>query len=134
MGRRLLIVDDEMDIRLVLGEILRAQGFEVDTAENGEDALRKLKQGRYDLMVLDVLMPVLDGYEVLDRLDDDLKQQMPVIMLTAKAADDDVLKGYSKGACYYLVKPFDNVTLINAILYMLGDIPEEDMLASEVKL
>jgi len=85
-------------------------------------------------MVLDIMMPVLDGYGVLDALTDEQKEDMPVVMLTAKASDEDVMDGYKKGACYYIVKPFDNVTLVNAILYMLGDISAEDMSDSESKL
>ena len=134
MGRRILVVDDELDIRMVLEEILKGQGFEVFTAENGAEALRKLEQESYDLMVLDIMMPVMDGNEVMAKLPEEVKEKMPVIMLTAKASDEDVMDGYKKGADYYIVKPFDNVTLINAILYLLKEVPEEDIIDSEAKL
>ncbi len=134
MGRKILVVDDELDIRMVLEEILRGQDFDVETAENGEEALKKLERNSYDLMVLDIMMPVMDGYQLLENLSDEIKAKMPVIMLTAKATDEDVMGGYKKGACYYIVKPFDNVTLINAILYMLDDVLAEDMSESESKL
>ncbi len=134
MGRKILVVDDELDIRMVLEEILRGQDFDVETAENGEEALKKLERNSYDLMVLDIMMPVMDGYQLLENLSDEIKAKMPVIMLTAKATDEDVMDGYKKGACYYIVKPFDNVTLINAILYMLDDVLAEDMSESESKL
>ena len=134
MGRRILVVDDELDIRMVLEEILKGQGFEVFTAENGAEALRKLEQESYDLMVLDIMMPIMDGNEVMAKLPEEIKEKMPVIMLTAKASDEDVMDGYKKGADYYIVKPFDNVTLINAILYLLKEVPEEDIIDSEAKL
>jgi len=134
MASRILVVDDELDIRMVLEEILKGQGFEVSTAQNGEEALQKLEKEVYDLMVLDIMMPVMDGNAVLAALPEDVKERMPVIMLTAKATDEDVMDGYKKGADYYIVKPFDNVTLINAILYLLKEVPEEDIVDSETKL
>ena len=134
MARRILVVDDELDIRMVLEEILRGQGFEVFTAGNGQEALNKLDKESYDLMVLDIMMPVMDGHEVMEKLPVEIREKMPVIMLTAKSTDDDVMDGYKKGADYYLVKPFDNVTLVNAILYLLKEVPEEDIIDSESKL
>lgn len=134
MGRRILIVDDEHDIRIVLSQILENQGMEVDSAKHGKEALDKLAENKYDLMVLDIMMPVMDGFEVLENLDPQLKQDMPIVLLTAKASDNDVLKGYSIGASYYIIKPFDNVSLINAILFLLGDLSEEEMEAAELKL
>jgi two-component system response regulator ResD len=134
MGRRILIVDDEEDIRTVLTQMLSHQGFEVDAAQNGQQALDKLSEGEYQLMVLDIMMPVMDGFTLLDKLDARTKDQMPIVVLTAKASDADVLKGYSIGASYYVVKPFDNVTLLNAILFMLGDLSEEEMESMHLKL
>ena len=134
MGRRILVVDDEVDIRLVLTQILKSQGFEVDTAENGAEAYDKVNAGEYDLMVLDVMMPVMDGFELLEKLSPEVKERVPVVVLTAKASDRDVLKGYSTGASYYITKPFDNVSLLNAVLYMLGELTDEQMAEAELKL
>ena len=134
MGRRILVVDDEEDIRLVLSQILETQGFEVETAENGAVAYDMIGAQTYDLMVLDVMMPVMDGFQLLEKLDPATKEQLPIVVLTAKAADVDVMKGYSIGASYYITKPFDNVSLLNAILYMLGDLSDDDMADIELKL
>jgi len=134
MARRILVVDDEEDIRTILEHILLRQGFEVGFAANGQEALDRLKESAYDLMVLDVRMPVMDGFEVLEALDPDLKEAMPIVMLTAKSTDNDVIDGYSNGASYYITKPFDNVTLLNAILFMLGELSEEEMAEMELKL
>ena len=134
MGRRILVVDDEEDIRLVLGQILETQGFEVHTAENGAVAYDKIGEETYDLMVLDVMMPVMDGFQLLEKLDPAVKEKLPIVVLTAKASDVDVMKGYSIGASYYITKPFDNVSLLNAILYMLGDLSDDDMADIELKL
>lgn len=127
MGRRILVVDDELDVRAVLEDILCDAGFEVEAAENGEQALNKLSVRSFDLMVLDIMMPVKNGYQVLEEMTDQQKADMPVILLTAMAAEQDVIDGYKKGACYYIVKPFDNATLVNAIHYMLGDITDDGM-------
>ena len=134
MGRRILVVDDEEDIRLVLSQILETQGFEVDTAENGAVAFDKVKAEHYDLMVLDVMMPVMDGFQLLEKLDPGTKEKLPIVVLTAKASDMDVMKGYSIGASYYITKPFDNISLLNAILYMLGDLSDDAMVDAETKL
>ncbi len=134
MGRRILVVDDEEDIRLVLSQILETQGFEVETAENGQVAYDKVKAAHFDLMVLDVMMPVMDGFQLLEKLDPETKEKLPIVVLTAKASDMDVMKGYSIGASYYITKPFDNVSLLNAILYMLGDLSDQDMADIELKL
>ena len=134
MGRRILVVDDEEDIRLVLSQILLTQGFDVDTAENGAVAYDKVTTEKFDLMVLDVMMPVMDGFQLLEKLSPEIKEKLPIVVLTAKASDMDVMKGYSIGASYYITKPFDNISLLNAILYMLGDLSDDAMVDAETKL
>ncbi len=103
-------------------------------AEDGEQALQRLAAEPFDLMILDIMMPVKDGWQVLQELPPATRERMPILVLTAKAEDGDVLKGYAVGASYYVIKPFDNVTLLNAILFLLGELSEDDMDRLELKL
>ncbi|MEM7563578.1 MAG: response regulator, partial [Pseudomonadota bacterium] len=93
---RLLIVEDEEAIRSGLVDVFVYHGFEVDTAEHGTEGLNKALTGRYDLILLDVMLPGVDGFEICNRIrQQDLKQ--PVIMLTAKSSDDDIVQGLTLG-------------------------------------
>jgi len=94
MVKHILAVDDESDIRTIIEALLTSKGYKVDTAVDGEDALVKLNQGAYDLVILDIMMPKLDGYGVLEELRKRGLGDLPVIMLTAKSTDKDVWKGY----------------------------------------
>ena len=120
MAPRILVVDDEEDIRTILDHILSPQGFEVVQAAAGDEALRLLSEQSFDLMLLDIMMPGVDGFTVLEQLDKSVLESMPVILLTAKGADADVLRGYSEGASLYLTKPFDNINLLKAVNSMLN--------------
>lgn len=108
MARRILVVDDERHIvRLVQVNLERA-GYEVLTAYDGVEALEKVKTESPDMVVLDVMMPRMDGFEVLKNLQADPRyQNIPVIMLTAKAQDADIFKGWASGVSSYLTKPFN---------------------------
>ena len=87
---------------------LKREGYEVVTAEDGKEALEKVAREQPDLVVLDVMMPYLDGFEVLNTMKKDPDtRDIPVIMLTARAQDADVLAGYKSGADCYLTKPFN---------------------------
>jgi DNA-binding response OmpR family regulator len=126
VGKRVLAVDDETDIRMIIEGLLKSGGYEVETAEDGEDALGKFNKGRFDLVILDVMMPKRDGYEVLREIRQGPKGETPVVMLTAKATDKDVWKGYEEGATYYLTKPFSNQQLLNIVKYLIGDLPPHE--------
>jgi two-component system OmpR family response regulator len=102
---RILVVEDEPDLRSGLARALRDEGYAVDAADNGEDGLFNAEGTDYDAIVLDVMMPGLDGWEVLRRLRQTKKT--PVLMLTARDAARDRVKGLDTGADDYLVKPFD---------------------------
>lgn len=102
---RLLIVEDEPDLLRALSRALREDGYAVDTAEDGEDGLFKATEVPYDAIILDVMLPVMDGFEVLRRLRQ--KSKTPVLMLTAKAAVNSRVAGLNAGADDYLAKPFD---------------------------
>jgi two-component system OmpR family response regulator len=102
---RILIVEDEPDLLRSLAQALREEGYAVDTANNGEDGLFKAEGYDYDAIVLDVMLPKLDGWEILKRLRK--AKKTPVLMLTARDQSRDRVKGLDTGADDYVVKPFD---------------------------
>jgi two-component system, OmpR family, alkaline phosphatase synthesis response regulator PhoP len=108
MAKRILVVDDDRHIvRLVQVNLERA-GYTVLTAFDGIEALEKVKQENPDMVVLDVMMPRMDGFEVLRNLQaDPHTSSIPVIMLTAKAQDADIFRGWASGVSSYLTKPFN---------------------------
>lgn len=120
MGDAVLIVDDDADIRRFLGLTLRHDGFEVHEAVDAEDALARARGLEPDVILLDVMMPGVDGYEVCRRLRADSRtQETPVILLTAKGRAEDKIRGLDVGADDYVVKPFDPeelVARVNSVL------------------
>ena len=102
---RLLVVEDEPDLLASLARALREEGYAVDTAAEGETGLYNAESYDYDAIVLDVMLPKLDGWEILKRLRKSKKT--PVLMLTAKDQSRDRVKGLDTGADDYVVKPFD---------------------------
>jgi len=107
---RLLVVEDEADLRSSLLKALREEGYAVDGAADGEDGLYKAECSDYDAIVLDVMLPGIDGWEVLRRLR--AAKKTPVLMLTARGAVRDRVRGLDSGADDYLVKPFDLAELL----------------------
>jgi DNA-binding response OmpR family regulator len=120
--RRVLVVDDDDDIRLLLEELLRSAGYEVRTAEDGRGALRMFYESPTDLVVLDLSMPGLDGFETLDRLRD--LSDVPVILLTARGGEIDKVRGFRGGADDYIVKPFGRQELLARIEAQLRRAPD----------
>lgn len=102
---RLLLIEDEPDLLSGLTRALRRAGYSVDTAEDGEDGLFKSLEVDYDAIVLDVMLPRMDGWGVLAKLRE--KKSTPVMMLTARDATKDRVRGFDTGADDYLVKPFE---------------------------
>lgn len=102
---RILVIEDEPDLLAGLARSLREEGYAVDTAQDGEDGLLKALDVNYDAVVLDVMLPRLDGWEVLRRLRQHKKT--PVLLLTARDKTTDRVRGLDSGADDYLVKPFD---------------------------
>src|SRR5438876_6233267 len=115
--RRLLVVDDDDDIRLLLEELLRGAGYAVDTACDGRAALRAFYENPPDLVVLDLSMPEMDGFEMLERLRD--LSDVPVILLTARGGEIDKVRGFRAGADDYVVKPFGRQELLARIHALL---------------
>ncbi len=106
MQNYLLVVDDEDDIRDLLEFDLSHSGYIVDTAKDGQEALEKALENSYDLILLDVMMPKMNGYEVCKRLRA-VKPNLPILMLTAKGTIQDKTAGFNSGVDDYIVKPFD---------------------------
>ena len=102
---RILVVEDEPRLLRSLAKALREEGYAVDTAESGDDGLYKAESWDYDVIVLDVMLPRLDGWELLARLRK--QKHTPVLMRTARDAPHDRVRGLDTGADDYLVKPFD---------------------------
>src|SRR6266496_3970893 len=102
---RILVVEDEPRLLRNLAKALREEGYAVDTADAGDEGVYKAENYNYDAIVLDVMLPRLDGWEVLERLRK--QKQTPVLMLTARDAGHDRVRGLDGGADDYLVKPFD---------------------------
>ena len=108
---RILIVEDEAAIRIGLVDVFVFHGYEVDYAEHGEEGLRKSLSGLYDLILLDVMLPGINGFEICNRIRQQDRQQA-VIMLTAKTSDEDIIKGLTLGADDYVAKPFSVTQLV----------------------
>jgi two-component system alkaline phosphatase synthesis response regulator PhoP len=116
MARKILAVDDERHIVRLVQINLVKEGYEVITASNGREALEKVASEKPDLVVMDVMMPEMDGFEALEKMKADPEMQnVPVIMLTAKAQDADVFSGWQKGADLYLTKPFNPAELLSFV-------------------
>ena len=119
---KILIIEDEALLADSLKTLLQLKGFEVEVVYDGEDGAEYAETGIYDLLILDVMMPKLDGYQVARRVRSQ-RLTTPILMLTARAEVQDRIEGLNAGADYYLTKPFDNQELlacINALLRRQG--------------
>ena len=120
-ARRVLVVDDEPSIRLLCVVNLQLAGFEVGEAADGAAALECARAGEYDLVLLDVMMPGMSGYEVMERLlEREGTGMVPVVFVSARAGRADVRRGLELGALDYITKPFDPVVLADGVEEILG--------------
>ena len=118
---RVLVIDDEPDVRWLLRLSLERAGHEVLLAEDGLRGVAMAQRQHPDAIVLDLMMPVMDGYGVLDALrKDDRTSRVPIVMLTAKALDDDRRRCEEAGATRFLTKPFEPLDLAATIEGLLG--------------
>ncbi|MBV9864873.1 MAG: response regulator [Abitibacteriaceae bacterium] len=124
MPRKILVVDDERDIVRLEQTGLRSEGYEVVTASTGREALEKVFFEKPDLILLDVMLPEIDGFEVLKKLRENPETAtIPVIMLTARSEEADVAKGWKGGADLYITKPFELDELMETVQRILeGDV------------
>jgi CheY-like chemotaxis protein len=125
--RRVLIVDDEPDVLLLCRVNLEFEGYEVIEACDGIEALERIRSDRPEVVLLDVMMPRMDGWQVLETLKaDDELAAIPVVMLTAKVQDQDQIRGWSSGAAEYITKPFSPLVLSQVLQDVLATDPEEE--------
>lgn len=110
---RVLIIEDSPDIRLLVTQMLQSEGYDVAVAEDGLEGLQLDATISADLVVLDVNLPTIDGYEVCRRLKE--RRNVPVLMLTVRAEEAEVNKGMQAGADLHISKPFDMATFLNCV-------------------
>ncbi|WP_405116990.1 response regulator [Paenibacillus sp. FSL K6-1217] len=122
--QKVLIVDDEEVLRMLIEDTLEdLEHVETHTAENGGEALARLGAEPYDLVILDYMMPVMTGIEVLCELDAELKSRTPIMMLTAKAQEMDRNRAREAGARYFMPKPFSPMELLQLVEDILSEKP-----------
>lgn len=129
---KVLVVDDDFDCRTMVKTILESSGYEALDAASGPIALELLKETTVDLIVLDIMMPEMTGYDVVVRLKQRPEtQNIPVVMLTAKGDPEDLIVGYKDyGVDYYITKPFTTRQLLAGIkLILSGEDAEEDVVS-----
>ncbi|RHW37387.1 DNA-binding response regulator [Neobacillus notoginsengisoli] len=115
--RKILIVDDELEMRQLLRIYLLQESYQIDEAENGQEAFEKVKNNSYDLILLDVMMPVMDGWQTIEQIRK--ISNTPIILLTAKGSTKDKVTGLAAGADDYIVKPFDEEELLARVQALL---------------
>ncbi len=108
---RLLVIEDEAAIRAGLVDVFVYHGYELEAAADGKEGLDKALSGRFDLILLDIMLPGINGFEICERIRDRDRDQ-PIIMLTAKSGDEDVIQGLTLGADDYVAKPFSVAQLV----------------------
>jgi len=123
LQKRVLVVDDDADIRLLAETLLTNAGYVADSVGDGRAALRAFHSSRPDLVVLDISMPELDGFETLERLRD--LSDVPVILLTARSSEADKVRGFRAGADQYVLKPFGRQELLARIEALLRRVPQQ---------
>jgi two-component system alkaline phosphatase synthesis response regulator PhoP len=122
---RVLIVDDEPDILLMLRVNLSAEGYDTLLAADGQKALERISEDDPDVVLLDVMMPVMDGWGVLNALKDNGGEAPPVIVVSAKSSDRDIAAALNLGAVAFITKPFDPHSLVEEVDRVLSSTPEE---------
>ncbi|MBU8908025.1 response regulator transcription factor [Desertibacillus haloalkaliphilus] len=115
MQKRILIVDDELEMRNLLSICLKPQGYVIEEAVSGYEALQKVMDRTYDLIILDIMMPTVDGFEVLKKIREAIDEELPVILLTALGESEKVVEGLQTGADDYITKPFEPRELVARI-------------------
>jgi len=121
IAKRILIIEDDPSFSRAINHIVEKEGYEVSTASNGMTGLRMAKDNPPDLLILDVMLPGLDGFEICSQLRaDESTEKLPIIMLSAKGQEADKTTGLSVGANEYLTKPIDRALLLEKIASLLA--------------
>lgn len=121
MGKRILLVDDEEDIVNLVRMILEDAGYHVSSVTDGREALKKLELESFDLILLDIMMPILSGWEILNQLRNNAKtKDMPVALLTARASPQDDNQPHPTDYCDYITKPFEPEDLLRRVKHILS--------------
>ena len=120
MAKEILIVDDEPNVVVPIQFLMEQQGYDVMTAERGEDALDLIYQYKPDLVLLDIMLPGIDGYEVCEivRLNPDYRD-VKIVFFTAKGRETEIAKGLALGADAYITKPYSNAELVAKVKELL---------------
>lgn len=122
MPKRILIADDEPNIVISLEFLMRRRGYQVKTVSDGEQALRQLPEFRPDLILLDIMLPLRNGFEVCQKIREDPQwRNTKIVVLTAKGREVEVNKGLALGADVYVTKPFATKELIETVQQLLGE-------------
>ncbi len=122
MAKRILIVDDEVQLVEMVKMRLEAAGYEVISAYDGQDGFDKAKKNKPDLIILDLMLPKMDGYKICGLLKNDARySKIPIIMFTARVQEEDVRLGKDLGAEEYVTKPFDPKILLAKIKELIGE-------------
>lgn len=122
-GNRILVVEDEANMRELVVARLEQAGYEVITAADGYQALAKSREHTPDLIILDLMIPKLDGYTVCCLLRSGANSSVPIIMLSARSAPEDIQRGLNTGASAYMIKPFEPTALLAKIAELLNPKP-----------
>lgn len=123
---RILVVDDEPDTLGLIKLTLQTAGYQVQTATGGREGLRLVREEPFDVVILDIMMPDVSGFDVMRQLNNDPTPPPPVIFLTARSGEEDQETGMSLGVTHYLLKPITRGSLLDAINQALGTPPEPD--------
>jgi DNA-binding response OmpR family regulator len=125
MAARVLVVDDDPMVTRLVRINLELEQFEVEEAWDGKTAMRMMRENPPDMLVLDIMMPQMDGWEILRMVrEDEQLKELPVVVLTAKVQDEDIARGWRMGADGYIVKPFNPVILGEELRKVLEAGPE----------
>ncbi|MGA2735316.1 MAG: response regulator [Syntrophobacteraceae bacterium] len=121
MPKRILVVDDDQMVLMALGELLKPEGYEVNMVSSGSEALKRLDENGYDLLLLDIIMPLMDGFELCRKVRGKEKyKETPIVFLTAKSREEDKISGLAAGANLFLSKPISPEKLLDIISKTIG--------------
>lgn len=129
-SKKLLVVDDEEDICEILQFNLKNENYDVDTAYSAEEALKRIESEEYSLILLDVMMEGMSGFKMAEKLKTQLKLNIPIIFLTAKDTENDMLTGFSIGADDYISKPFSVKEVIARVRAVLSRVGTKDSVST----